>query len=169
MRNFLLLTTTKGSSLHRCTHQQVSLRTATTSGNDREAKAMMAVQIKSLFKCDSNPPLPTVSKRTTAMQQAATTRTPPCSSCHYTKTLQYILKIRSNGSKSSSHNSRKVSKRSPHAARGSLPSSCSIPQPRHSREWQQNPPVRSGGWQNTHGGAPNVANFSTLSIYATAE
>ena len=42
-------------------------------------------------------------------------------------------------------------------------------QPRHSREWQQNPPVRSGVWQNTHGGAPNVANFSTLSIYATAE
>lgn len=109
MRNFLLLTTTKGSSLHRCTHQEVFLRTATTSGNDREAKAMVAVQIKSLSKCDSNPPLPTVSKRTTAMQQAATTRTPPCSSCHYTKTLQYILKIRSNGSKSLSQNSRKVS------------------------------------------------------------
>lgn len=68
------------------THQEVFLRTATTSGNDREAKAMVAVQIKSLSKCDSNPPLPTVSKRTTAMH----------TSCDYQGTSLLLLPLHQN-------------------------------------------------------------------------
>lgn len=153
------------------THQEVFLRTATTSGNDREAKAMVAVQIKSLSKCDSNPPLPTVSKRTTAMH----------TSCDYQSTSLLLLPLHQNPpiypqntlkwlqifvTKTLAKVSKTLSTRSP---RQPSPSSCSIPQPRHSREWQQNPPVRSRRRQNTHGGAPNVANSSTLSIYATAE
>lgn len=123
MRNFLLLTTTKGSSLHRCTHTRKCssglLQLPAMTGKPRRWWPFKSNPCPNVIQIRHFLPCPNAQQQCT---QAATTRAPPCSSCHYTKTLQYILKIRSNGFKSSSQKlSQKLAKRSPHAARGSPP------------------------------------------------